>query len=62
MNIRIEVETRSVYGNTLIYPVNDAAKAVARIAGTKTLSPIVIKNLRELGMEVVECFTATVTA
>jgi hypothetical protein len=29
--------TRNVYGETKVYPVNAAAKAVARIAGTRTL-------------------------
>ena len=62
MNIRIEVETRSVYGNTLIYPVNDAAKAVAKLAGTKTISQAAIKDLREMGFDEVETFTAKVTA
>lgn len=31
------VETRNVYGNECIYPVNNAAQALAAIAGTKTL-------------------------
>lgn len=31
------VETRNNYGNEAIYPVNNAAKALATIAGTKTL-------------------------
>lgn len=60
MIIRIEVETRSVYGNTLIYPANDAAKAVTRIAGTKTLTPAALKELRNIGCEVIETFTAKV--
>lgn len=34
-----EVETRSVFGNTTIYPVNEVAKAIAAIAGTTTLRP-----------------------
>ena len=29
---------KQVYGNTVYYPINAAAKAVAAIAGTKTLT------------------------
>jgi len=50
----IEVEVKSVYGNTLIYPANDAAKALARIAGKKTLSVSNLQNASALGLEVVE--------
>jgi hypothetical protein len=50
----IEIEVRSVYGNSLIYPVNDAAKALARIADKKTLSVQNIKDACALGLEVVE--------
>lgn len=50
----IEVEVKSVYGNTLIYPANDAAKTLARIAGTKTLSVADLQNASQLGLEVVE--------
>jgi hypothetical protein len=37
MSKLIEIEVRSVYGNDLIYPVNEAAKVLANIAGKKTL-------------------------
>lgn len=50
----IEIEVKSVYGNTLIYPVNEAAKTLAKIAGKKTLSADDIKNACALGLEVVE--------
>jgi hypothetical protein len=50
----IEIEVRTVYGNTLIYPVNEAAKTLAKIAGKKTLSADDIKNACALGLEVVE--------
>lgn len=48
----ITVEVRSVYGRDTIYPVCDAAKAFARIAGTKTLSVDVVKRIMFLGYEV----------
>jgi hypothetical protein len=50
----IEIEVRSVYGNDLIYPANDGAKALARIAGKKTLSVSDLQNASYLGLEVVE--------
>ena len=50
----IEIEVKNVYGNSLIYPVSDAAKALARIAGKKTLSVENIKDACALGLEVVE--------
>lgn len=50
----IEIEVRSVYGKDTIYPVNEAAKTLARIAGKKTLSASDIQNANALGLEVVE--------
>lgn len=52
--MRIEIEVREVYGNTLLYPMNDAAKALARIAGTKTISAANVKDACALGLEVYE--------
>ena len=42
--MRIEINRREVYGNVRYYPVNEIAKALARIAGTKTLSTEVLKE------------------
>ena len=50
----IEIEVRSVYGKDTIYPVNDAAKTLARITGKKTLSASDIQNANALGLEVIE--------
>lgn len=52
--MEIEVTVRNVYGNELIYPVNDAAKTLAEIAGTKTLKPDTLSLARKLGHMVVE--------
>ncbi len=49
MALMIEVEVKNVYGNELIYPVNDGAKILAAIAGKKTLSPEDLKNANKLG-------------
>lgn len=53
----VQIEVKSVYGVNKIYPVNTAAKALARIAGTKTLSVSDIQNAITLGLEVVEIFS-----
>ena len=42
--MRIEINRREVYGNVRYYPVNEIAKALARIAGTKTFSTEVLKE------------------
>jgi len=39
---RIEIEVKSQYGNEVYYPVNSAARALADIAGSKTLTARVI--------------------
>lgn len=54
MSTILQIEVRSVYGKDTIYPVNDAAKTLARIAGKKTLSATDIQNANALGLEVVE--------
>jgi len=54
----IQVRFDRVYGNVLCYPVNDAAKNLAAIAGTKTLSPDCLKRARALGLVVEDGGTA----
>lgn len=49
--MEIVVRAKEVYGNTLLYPANEVAEALAKIAGTTTLSPVVMKVATEkLGM------------
>lgn len=52
--MNIEVTVREVYGAPNIYPANDAAKVLAQIAGTKTLTPRVLELARDLGLKVVD--------
>jgi hypothetical protein len=47
MNINVEV--RDVYGQTVYYPMCDKAKLFAQIAGTKTLTPDVLRKIELLG-------------
>lgn len=48
----IQVERRDVYGCTVFYPRNDAAQTLARIAGTKTLTLVALRNAKILGLSV----------
>ena len=48
----ITVAIRNVYGNELIYPVCDKAKAFADIAGTKTLQRWVLDRIKSLGYKI----------
>ena len=45
----IQVQVKSVYGEEKVYPVCDAAKTFAKIAGTKTLTREVLAHISNLG-------------
>lgn len=51
--MKIQVEIRSQYGNTLAYPICQAAKLFSRISGTKTLSSQTLKDIQALGYDIV---------
>lgn len=53
VNMRIEIQIKNQYGNTVAYPVCHAAKLFARIAGTKTLPSQALKDIQALGYEIV---------
>lgn len=42
-----------VYGRLTCYPANGAARVVAQIAGTKTLTPQTLVLVQKLGCEVI---------
>jgi len=50
MNITVRVETH--YGRTLVYPVCDQAHLFALIAGTKTLTSLVLQSIKDLGFTI----------
>lgn len=52
MTLSILVEIKNVYGAEKIYPISETAKIFAEIAGTKTLTPITIERVKELGYEI----------
>lgn len=43
MALTFEITVRDVYGKPKLYPVNGPAQTLARIAGTKTLEPKVLR-------------------
>ena len=45
MKVVIEVAVKSVYGALKIYPVNDAAKALAELCGTKAHTIVTGKQI-----------------
>ena len=51
--MKIKVMTKSVYGVDRIYPICDAAKALANIAGNKTISAATLRHAKVLGIEAV---------
>lgn len=46
----IDIASRSVYGNTLYYPICDRAKAVQKLTGKKTLTLSDMAALEALGV------------
>ena len=48
----ITIKFKDVYGNRLIYPVCDNAHHFAGIAGTKTLSTVVLKTIEAMGYDI----------
>lgn len=49
-NIKVRVETH--YGRETIYPVCEKARSFAGIAGTVTLTPKVLRLIKDLGYEI----------
>jgi len=49
----IQIEIRSQYGNTVAYPLCQAAKLFTRISGTKTLSSQTLKDIEALGYSII---------
>jgi hypothetical protein len=47
--MKIVVEVRDVYGNRAVYPVCEAARLFAALAGTKTLTHHALTVIERLG-------------
>ena len=51
---RITVEIKNIYGENLAYPKCSKAAAFAAIAGTATLTPRVLRLIKNLGYEIIQ--------
>jgi hypothetical protein len=49
MNTTAQVEIKEVYGNRAVYPVNDTARYLAQLAGTKTLTTSTLATAKNMG-------------
>lgn len=50
----VSVQVRNVYGVAKAYPISEAAKILAEIAGVKVLPARVLDAAKRLGFEVVD--------
>ena len=50
----VTVTVRRVYGVPVIYPADANARAFSAIAGTKTITPAMLRHIRALGFDVNE--------
>jgi hypothetical protein len=55
---KIQVQIRTLYGNRVIYPACEVSRNFARIAGTKTLTPLTLRQIQALGYEIEETYPA----
>lgn len=56
--MEIKIQIKNQYGQERVYPLCPAAKTFARIAGTATLTPDVIEQIKKLGYRVAVCSPA----
>jgi hypothetical protein len=47
--MELQVQVKTVYGNELVYPICDKAKALCSLTGAKTFSQHHIETIKELG-------------
>ena len=56
----VTIETRTVYGNEMIYPIGAMAEHVQQLTGKKTVDLSDLRALQALGIEVVEAKRASI--
>lgn len=52
--MEVIVKVKSVYGNDLIYPVNDTAQKFANLIGKKTFSKVDLAIISNLGYKITQ--------
>ena len=50
--MKILITVKEKYGNELLYPLNDTAKLICKLLGTKTIAKDKVKPLEDLGYRV----------
>ena len=50
--MKILITVKEKYGNELLYPLNDTAKLICKLLGTKTIAKDKVKSLEDLGYKV----------
>lgn len=58
LGTEILIEVRNVYGVPTVYPVNEAARLLAEIAGTKTLTHVTLALAERMGFAIKEAAKA----
>lgn len=53
MNTELLIAFRSVYGQTLAYPINEQAQLLAKLTGRKTLTAEALRTAQLMGFRVV---------
>lgn len=52
MEKKILIESQRVWGRLVYYPINDFAKFMAKVVGTKSLNEHVLRVLTDEGVEI----------
>ena len=50
--MKIQIYTKNVYGNELVYPANESAKDFLLLTGAKTFSQNQLSIIRKLGYQI----------
>ena len=52
MNALVQVTEKNIYGNNLVYPVNETAQLLAKLGRTSTFSDAQLATIRQLEYQV----------
>jgi hypothetical protein len=58
--MELTVKIKSVYGNDMIYPVNDTAQKFANLIGKKTFSKVDLAIISNLGYKITQTMEALI--
>jgi hypothetical protein len=58
--MELTVKVKQVYGNDMIYPVNDTAQKFANLIGKKTFSKVDLAIISNLGYKITQTMEALI--